>query len=239
VSWPVVSAAGTAFSGNIRPAPAWVSAWRIAGALTFMPDHSRVMRRSISGVVEARRSRNTHAAKIGANPAPGALTAASSASSASGRSRRAATQAATGASGRSGSAASRSAAASTCPGCESGVSLLTTTRLTTKLCCRATSARYPSMCDFPVPKPPAIPMPGPASAHAAASAASNACSMAACSVPIWRIAARFGTPARSASTAMRASSVTARARRAAPPDSAGRPAARRAKPASAAPHIAA
>ena len=62
--------------------------------------------------------------------------AASIASSASGCSRSAVTQAAIGSSGRSGNAASRRAAASTCPECDSGVSLLTTMRLTTKRCWR-------------------------------------------------------------------------------------------------------
>ena len=46
-----------------------------------------------------------------------------------------------------------------------------------------------------------------ASAQAAASAASKACSIPVCSVPIWRMAARLGTPARSASIAVRASSI--------------------------------
>ncbi len=60
------------------------------------------------------------------------------------------------------------------------------------------------MCDLPLPKPPANPIPaydGPASAQAAPSAASKACSMPVCSVPRWRMAARLGTPARNASTA--------------------------------------
>ena len=100
-------------SENILPAPAATSALRIAEVLTLVPAHRRAMRRSISGGVEARRSRNRQAAKIGAKPALGVLTAMSNASSASGRSRRAETQAAIGSSGRSGKAASRRAAAST------------------------------------------------------------------------------------------------------------------------------
>ena len=81
------------------------------------------MRRCISGVVEARRSRNTQAAKMEGNPASGALSVASNASSADGRSRTAPTQAAIASSGRSGKVASRSAAARTCPGWDSGVSV--------------------------------------------------------------------------------------------------------------------
>ena len=93
-----------------------------------------------------------------------------------GRSRNAPAQAAIGSSGRSGSTAPREAAASTCPGCDNGISLLTTTRLTTNPCWLATSARYPSRCGLPVPNPPAIPMPGRAwltSAQADPSAASK------------------------------------------------------------------
>ena len=81
------------------------------------------------------------AANTGARPASGWLTVRSSASSRSGASPQDRQAAAIASSLRFGNTVSRIAASNTRAGSDSGVSLLTTTRLTTKSWVRATSAR--------------------------------------------------------------------------------------------------
>ena len=125
----------------MRGAPTPASAWRNTVEAMRPPARKRSQRRAVSGDKVGRRSRNRIAAKIGARRLSGARTAASSASNRSGAARNAARAPARASSLRPGRMALRIAASNTLAGSASGVSLLTTTRLTTKLWVRATSPR--------------------------------------------------------------------------------------------------